>query len=111
MRDYETQQPYNILKNNTHSLNITMYEILLCALFTQCTPYTVKRNKFPYKNNHNEHYVIWINPKYDRFYTWNRVNYIAKSLFANRKFLLFENTISLKSIPEILHFHLLLSPI
>ena len=42
MRDYETQQAYNILKTNTHSLNIT---------------------------------------------------------------------ISLKSIPKILHFHLLLSPI
>ena len=111
MRDYETQQAYNILKTNTHSLNITMYEVLMSALFTQCTPYTIRRNRFPYINSPSDHYVIWINPIYAKFYTWDRVECIVKSLFANRRFLLFENTISLKSIPEISHFHLLLSPI
>lgn len=69
---------------------------LLRKLFEPSQGYIITKNKFPYKGSD---YIIWIHPKYEKFYTNERIKLILGTSEFN------ESLEERKSVKNIKHYH------
>ena len=102
-RDYNTKIGYNV---NT-SCKKQFKTLLESYLFDKYEAYVIRRNQFPYCFLNAEHYLLWINPKYEKFYSETRIRSIICSHFKNRLIKFWENPLELRSIRSIKHYHII----
>jgi len=71
--------------------------------------YKICKNNFPYcvPNKNIYHYLLWINPKYMKYYTRSRIKSIIYTYFDERNIIkCFQNRFLIQTIPEIPHYHI-----
>ena len=89
---------------------------LKTKLFSQHEPYSIQKNLFPYNLKPGiKHYLMWINPKYLKFYSSgnneSRVFNILYQHFKGKPFVYFVNIPHFISVPEIKHYHIIVNEI
>ena len=94
---------YNIYKANAKFFKLKID----IKLFDKHTPFVLLKNKFPYYLNNAIHYVLWINPKYNKFYNKDKIEKIIKILFKDYEYKFWQNSISKASLKYITHFHII----
>lgn len=70
-------------------------------------PFEITRNGFPYHGYY--HYILWINPIYEKFYSIDRIAAILERsiLPTLTPWRIFKNLVTNQTIPGIAHYHLL----
>ena len=102
-RSYEDTKEYKAVKKRI--LNYEAY--LQCKLFSTHTPYVILKNKYPYTD---KHYLFWLNPKYEKFYSFTRIKSVVYTHFPfSHVQRIFENKIYKRSIHTIRHIHIILN--
>ena len=97
IRDLDSHECYEIHKRVSRELVGTAAPLIFES---QWQGHILTKNRFPYRTPH-DHWVLWIQPRYERFYTLDRVREIVGDCVD-----LWENPDSLKSILEIKHYHI-----
>ena len=76
------------------------------TLFTNDEPFLIKKNDFPYNTTEDiQHYILWINPHNDDYFT-NETVKNKLELFFKSKYIFFKNNSNNQSIKSIQHYHI-----
>ena len=102
MRDLEDTIHYLEIRRKIPSY----HRYMVTKLFATHEAYTMLPNTYPYLPFHR---LMFINPKYDRFYTMTRIKSTILTLYPNAQ-CIFENPMDRQSIPTIRHIHFSLPP-
>ena len=102
-RDYDTYKSYEINKK----ISMELHNLLARKLFSKYEPFIIKKNSFPYYWKNAIHYLMWINPKYEKFYSYTRIRSIILHTFSGRVIKFWENPVECRSILHIRHFHII----
>ena len=78
-RDIDTYQIYKQHQIIYKFLNIKLEDYL----FNKYDIYLVKKNNFPYNLKNSKHYILWINPKYKKFFNLNNIKKLINEFFLN----------------------------
>jgi len=106
-RTDETLQKYQQFKNN--NVDIPSY---IQQKYLKNKNYTIEKNAFPYHTEKNvEHYVLWINKNFEKHISISKTfleNIIKEKmiLLEYNEYIYFENHVSVKTIPQILHYQI-----
>jgi hypothetical protein len=98
---------YNVYKANANYFKLKIN----IKLFDKHTPFILVKNKFPYHLKNAIHYVLWINPKYNKFYNKNKIVKIIRILFNDYEYKFWQNPISKMSLKYITHYHIIVKSI
>ena len=102
-RHIEVESKYNMFKSNA-----TYFKTDISSkLFSKYQPYSIRKNNFPYFWEDAEHYVIWINPTYEKLYNNEKIIKIINYHFFNNKIKFWENQANNRSVPNIKHLHII----
>ena len=97
----------DILHYRQSRQRIPMYELYMqTKLFAPHQPYCILRNYFPYMPFH---YVMWVHPKYVRFYSMKRIRGIILARYPHATNIV-QNALQQRSIQSIPHVHFQLEP-
>ena len=103
-RHIEVEEKYEVYKSNSKFLDTRIKD----KLFDKNQPYNISKNLYPYHWKNCIHYIMWINPRYVKFYNNDRIMDIVYMRFKNYKIKIWENESNNRSIPEIKHIHIIL---
>ena len=102
-RDYDTYKSYELNKQ----ISMELKTFLVRKLFSKYEPYVIRKNSFPYFWTNATHYLMWINPKYNKFYSYTRIRSIILTTFSGKVIKFWENPIECRSVRYIRHFHII----
>lgn len=103
LRDFEDQKAYDIHKEITTEFFDDIDEYIKLLVFdSEHSGRAISKNRFPYKDYHENHYILWIQPRYNEFYDDGRIISIV-----GHNELIFKNTCDKKSIQGIEHYHII----
>lgn len=102
-RDIDTYQIYKQHQIISKFLNIKLEDYL----FNKYDMYLIKKNNFPYNLKNSKHYILWINPIYEKFFNLNNIKKLINELFLDEIYIYWENCESEKSIKNIKHYHII----
>ena len=110
-RQFDDIIAYDVHRKITQELGLSINNYIKAKMFTSHTSSSIIKNLFPYQLKDNLHYCLWINPKYERFWTKSRVR-VEIFRFAEKKQKkltnYFINPFYLQSISAIKHWHIFL---
>jgi len=109
-RSLEVSQDYSFFRGRCQHLHLDSpnerIELKLGFTSSSTKPFEISKNAFPYRGYY--HYVLWINPRYEKFYTLDRICMILKRAFTNStRWRVFKNLVANQSMPGIVHYHCL----
>lgn len=99
MRDFDVMKEYELSQNIRKYFNIDVKKYILDKYFLNNESYVITKNKYPYRNIHN-HYLIWLNPKFENNYSIEFFNKLLQPYY------IFENIPEMRTIKEIKHYHM-----
>ena len=102
-RNIDIEEKYDVYKTNSSYFNLD----IKVKLFNKSEPYTIIKNLYPYFWKDAYHYIIWINPKYNKFYDHKRILDILCQKFKDFKIKIWENKPNNRSIPHVKHIHII----
>ena len=109
-RDNDDQEKYEIHLKICRSFFSSPWKYISKLIFDPLQPsYTICKNNFPYcvPSNNISHYVLWINPKFMKYYKFSRIKSIILTYFDERNIVkYYQNTKDNQTIPEIPHYHI-----
>ena len=102
-RGFEEQIYYDLHKNISNDFgNDIKY-----TLFDKYDSYIIKKNRFPYPLYDAEHYILWLNPRYDLINNKELIKHIINKKFSQRKIKIWENAEYLRTVKHIRHIHII----
>ena len=112
IRKLPDEEAYKTHKNICRSLKLNVDEHIRSLLFTRHTGAVITPNRFPYRlYGDYKHYLLWVNPRYEKFWTSARIHVMVTRFLRNKKLFLlempFRNEEENQSINTIKHWHLL----
>lgn len=107
LRDIDALECYVTHRDIVKDMMGSSQEYIKRFCFDPLEPWvTLVRNRFPYKGQEGRHWLLWVHPLYERFWTPSRVRRIL-----GRAYHSWENPEPMKSIPGILHYHIVPGPL
>jgi hypothetical protein len=104
-REWEDQNDYDVHRRVTKSMGLTPREYITAFVFDPLEPWhTMVRNRFPYRKMKDRHWLVWIHPRYQKFWGFGRV--VSDVWGDPPPLTMWENLDIHKSIPEIKHYHI-----
>ena len=97
IRTLDSYEKYKIYIINSNELRGTIEPLIFESKWQG---HLITKNRFPYSTD-KEHWVLWIQPGYEKFYTEDRINLIIGKCVKY-----WENPPNLKSIHTIKHYHI-----
>lgn len=115
LRELDVGKSYDIHKMLGDELYGSSEDLLERNLFSNMEQYVIRKCGFPYNFKNIEdkslkHDLIWINPKYTKYWDRERVlNQVrSSSKYRGREILnIWENYKYLRSVPKIKHYHII----
>lgn len=108
VREVDDQHAYDVHRRVTRSMGHTPHEYIMKVVFDPLEPWcTISRNRFPYRGVGGCHWVVWIHPRYQKFWDVTRV---ADAWGNPPPLTMWENLDIHKSIPAIRHHHIVSKP-
>ncbi len=112
IRNYEDEIAYKLHKKICKGLKVSITRHISSLIFNNHDGAVIIPNKFPYKcTEFCRHYVLWINPKHEKFWKISRVNVFINKFLKRRNSELvipiFRNTPENRSVQDIKHFHII----
>lgn len=105
-RSISVQKKYDTFRDNIIQNYGNVSNYLEETLFVNEEPFIIKKNDFPYNTTSNiDHYLLWINPKYNSYFTNKSVKKQLELFFEN-KYIFFKNNSNNMSIQSITHYHI-----
>jgi hypothetical protein len=105
-RDLDAHECYVAHRNIVKEMVGSSAEYVTAVCFDPLEPWvSLVRNRFPYRGCEDRHWLLWVHPKYERFWTPRRVRWVV-----GKRFHVWENEVATKSIPEVLHHHIVPAP-
>lgn len=109
-RSFDVSQHYAFFKERCLQLHLDSaserMELKLGFMSGSSIPFEITQNGFPYCGCY--HYVLWINPRYDKFYTTDRILSILEGVLPQPEgWRVFKNLVINQTIPGITHYHFL----
>ena len=95
-RNLETHEEYEVHKLISKELNGSSEPLIFEQRYQG---HLLTRNRFPYRTP-NDHWVLWIQPGYEKFYTPERIKLIVGDTED-----LWENDVQTRSVCGIKHYH------
>jgi hypothetical protein len=109
-RDNDTQEEYKTHLKLSHEFFSSPSKYIFKKIFDPFRKsYTICKNNFPYRvpKPNISHYLLWIHPKYMKYYKSSRIKSLIYTHFDERKVITyFLNEIVNQTIPTILHYHI-----
>ena len=71
--------------------------------------YTIRKNNFPYRvpSKNISHYLLWINPKFMKYYKLSRIKSLIFTYFDERNIIkCYKNPVEKQTVLEIPHYHI-----
>tara|TARA_Y100000590_G_scaffold470766_1_gene669739 strand:- start:23403 stop:23801 length:399 start_codon:yes stop_codon:yes gene_type:complete len=107
-RTSEVELKYSKFRHKILSKYDSVSQYLNKTLFTNDEDFIIKKNDFPYNTTKDiHHYILWINPKNDAYFTNETIKYNLELFFKN-KYIFFKNNRDNMSIEAIKHYHIFL---
>ena len=106
-RDWDIHECYVTHRNIVRELVGSSEEYITTVCFDPLEPWvSLGRNRFPYRGCEDRHWLLWVHPRYEKFWTPRRVRGVV-----GKQFHVWENEVAMKSIPGILHHHIVPAPL
>ena len=104
-RRFDDYIRYEVHKSCTDYFNIKD-NFITTFLFDKHTPHVMEKNKYPYNVEGMMHYLLWINPIYDKFYDDQRIKMIMDSHFGHPyEYRYYKNIPEYMSVFTSRHYH------
>lgn len=108
LREVDDQHAYYVHRWVTRSMGHTPWEYITKVVFDPLEPWCATvHNRFPYRGFGDRHWIVWIHPRYQKFWDATRV---ADGWGEPAPLTIWENLDINKSIPEIKHHHIISRP-
>lgn len=109
-RDNDTQEEYKTHLKLCQQFFSSPWKYIFKRIFDPFqNSYTICKNNFPYRVPYKNisHYLLWIHPKYMKYYKTSRIKSLICTYFDERSIIqCFRNEKSDQTIPEIPHYHI-----
>ena len=108
VRGLDNMESYNMHRSICHGVSGSSWRYIQIYAFDSLdgTGLSVQRNRFPYRGYEGVQWVVWVHPRYRRFWGLQRVrDYFGAHVLA------WENDMGNRSIPEITHYHIVTTPL
>lgn len=115
IRELDVKKGYDIHRKIGNELYGSSGDLLERNLFSNMEQYVIRKCGFPYvfkniKDKSLKHDLIWINPKYNKYWSRDRIISQVKcsEKYKERDILkIWENVKYLRSVPKIRHYHII----
>ena len=104
-RTKKIQEKYEKHKKFLKDNNLTTKEFI-CKKIIKDNLFIITKNKFPYYIPDIDHYLLWINPKYQNIISDRTIYTYLSIKFDWCYFTYFENVEEIKSIYDVRHLHI-----
>ena len=105
-RELKIETEYKKFKQELKLKNISLKENIMTNYFNDGKKYILNLNKFPYNlDKEIQHNVLWINPNYNsEFINNNSKIYTLLKEIITKPFIVFKNSSTNMSIPDVIHY-------
>ena len=104
-RTKKIQKKYEKHKKFLKDNNLTTKEYI-CKNIIKDNLFVITKNNFPYYNKNIDHYLLWINPKYQHIISDETIYEYLTFKFDGDYFTYFENIEEIKSVFDVRHLHI-----
>lgn len=106
LRNLDAHECYSVHKDVARELVGSPDEYIRAKCLDPLEPWvTLERNRFPYRGCEDSHWILWVHPGCQMFWTPGRVSEVVGGWFH-----VWENPVATKSIHGVLHYHIIPTP-